>query len=87
MNHNLSTIAANLTAAIADLEQREAALAAAAERLSQDQAVAAAYREGGHDMRRQILALITLQMDMLRHGGAPHLVLSTLTQQILDLTP
>ena len=83
----LSTLAADLTASLADLEQREAALAAAAEQLSQDRAVAAAFRDGGHHMRRQILALIDCQLEALRHGGAPALVLTTLTQQIHDLTP
>ena len=83
----LSTLAADLTASLADLEQREAALAAAAEQLSQDRAVAGAYRDGGHNMRRQILALIDCQLEALRHGGAPAVVLTTLTRQILELNP
>lgn len=78
------TLAATFAAALADLEQREAALAGAMEQLSQERAVQASYRDGIRHERQRILLLIAAQIDTLTRSGNNHLILTALQRQITD---
>jgi hypothetical protein len=75
----LDSLRRDLDAAAAD---REAALAAAAEQLSQDNAVQAAYRQGQAAERSRLLVLIDLQLQHLPPSGAAGMVLQTLRRMV-----
>jgi hypothetical protein len=60
----------------------QAAVAAAAEQLSQDAAVRAAWQQGGTAERDRITALIDHQLEQLNRGGTNALVLTALRRQI-----
>lgn len=66
----------------AELDQREADLAAAAELLSQDAAVAAAYAAGVAQERRRVVMEIDLQLEYLNYGGINAVSLQTLRDRI-----
>ena len=70
---------------LADLEQREQSVAQAAELLSQEPAIAAAWQQGGMDERDRVAALIDLQLDQLSRGGINALVLTALRRQVLEV--
>ena len=61
---------------------REAAVAQAAEQLTQDAAVQAAYRQGQAAEQRRLLVLIDLQLQHLPPGGAAGMVLQTLRRMV-----
>ena len=58
-----------LDAILDEIETRERDVAAAAEHLSQDDAVRAAWRQGGHAMRGRILLLIDQVGGIACHTG------------------
>lgn len=66
------------------VEAREQELAAAAEELSQDSAVQAAFQAGVECERCRVLTLISIQLDLLKRGGTNALVLEALRRQILE---
>lgn len=80
------TLAASALTALVDVErqldEREAALASAAELLSLDARVQAAYNQGQHDKQLQILALIDQQSELLNRSGLSLTVLNTLRRTI-----
>jgi fatty acid/phospholipid biosynthesis enzyme len=80
-----SELNALIEAAAADLEQREQSLAAAAEQLSQDAAVQAAWRQGSAAMQGHVVALIDRQLDALRSGGVNATCLATLRRMVMEI--
>jgi hypothetical protein len=72
---------------VEQLEARERELAHAAEALSQDTAVQAAFQQGVEYERRRVLTLISIQMDLLKRGGTNALVLGALSRQVRELQP
>lgn len=63
---------------------RDAELAAAAEQLTQDRAVRAAYRQGQAAEQRRLVVLIDLQLQHLPPGSAAGMVLQTLRRMVED---
>lgn len=80
----LQQLAAEADAYVRAVEQREREVAAAAEALSQDAAVQAAFRQGAEHERGRVLALITAQQDQLARGGINALILTALRRQVLE---
>jgi hypothetical protein len=80
-------LTAEAEAYVQQVEAREAEIAAAAEALSQDAAVQAAFRQGAQHERGRVLALITAQLDQLTRGGMNALVLEGLRRQVLEAEP
>ena len=70
---------------LADLEQREQSVAQAAEQLSQEPAIAAAWHQGGMAERDRVAALIDHQLDQLSRGGINAVVLTALRRQVLEV--
>lgn len=68
------------------IEAQQAAAAAAIEEAHSSRAVAAAYDQGRHDQRQQILAMIQEQRSYLRVGGTNALSLATLAKAIAELS-
>jgi len=60
-------------------------LAAAAEQLSQEAAVRAAWQQGGRHERNRVTALIDLQLDQLNRSGVNAGVLATLRRMVLEV--
>ena len=71
---------------VEQLEARERELAHAAEALSQDTAVQAAFQQGVEYERRRVLTLISIQLDLLKRGGTNALVLGALSRQVRGLS-
>ena len=69
------------------MEAREQDLAAAAEQLSQDAAVRAAFKQGIQHERGRVLALLDHQQGLLKRGGINALVLDALRRQVQELQP
>ena len=69
----------------AAIEAEQCALARAAEQLTQERAVQAAWQQAGAAMKAKILALIDTQLDMLQRGGTNALVLTALRRQVLEV--
>ena len=67
---------------IAELEEREQAIATAAEQLSQDAAVKAAYACGQATERGRILTMIQYQLDTLQRAGHEALCLRALARNL-----
>ncbi len=67
------------------IEQEQRSLAAAAEQLSQDLAVQAAWRQGGAAMQGRIVALIDQQLATLHHGGMNATCLETLRRMVMEV--
>ena len=72
---------------LADLDDREQAIAEAAELLSESAAVQAAWRQGAASERDRVLALIDHQLDQLSRGGTNAVVLTTLRRMVLEAQP
>lgn len=70
---------------LADLEQREQSVAQAAEQLSQEPAIAAAWHQGGLRERDRVLLLIDHQLNQLKRGGINAVVLTTLRRMLLEV--
>jgi hypothetical protein len=71
-----------LDALLDEIQTRERDVAAAAEHLSQDDAVRAAWRQGGHAMRGRILLLIDQQLTALGRAGMNRGLLTALRRQV-----
>jgi hypothetical protein len=74
-----------LLARESELDQREAAIAAAAEAPWESMAVQQAEQVGAETRTLQILALLEQQLDWLESNSPPAIVLGTLREQILNL--
>lgn len=73
---------AKLQAQRQELEQREAALAAAMELASVDPAVRAAFRDGCKEERSRVLTLIDAQLDALAQTSISRTLLHTLRRMV-----
>jgi len=69
----------------AAIEAEQCALARAAEQLTQERAVQAAWQQALTTERDRILALIDTQLDTLQRGGTNALVLTALRRQVLEV--
>ena len=67
------------------VEARERDLAAAAEALSQDSAVQAAFSQGQQHERDRIVSLIDHQLALLQRSGTNALVLGALRRQVREV--
>ena len=85
VRQQLDTLLARMTADHQALEQREQQMAQAAEQLSQEPAIAAAWQQGGMAERDRVAALIDHQIDQLSRGGVNALVLTALRRQVLEV--
>ena len=74
-----------LDALLADLEAREQSVAQAAELLSQEPAIAAAWQQGGMAQLDRVVALIDHQLEQLSRGGVNAIVLTALRRQVLEV--
>jgi hypothetical protein len=74
-----------LDALLDELEDRERTVAIASEHLSQDDAVRAAWRQGGQAMRGMIILLIDQQLAQLNRAGMNRGLLTALRRQVEDL--
>ena len=81
----LDELLAQLATDRAMLIDRERAIAAATEQLSQDAAVCAAWQQGGEAMRGRVIALIDHQLEMLGNRGACVTVLQTQRRMVLEV--
>lgn len=72
--------------AAAAIEHEQHSIAVAAEQLSQDRAVQAAWRQGGAAMQGQVIALIDQQLSMLNRGGTNATCLETLRRMVMEVT-
>ena len=77
-----SDLDAAAAARAAELDRREAELARGVELLSQDAAVAAAYRQGQADEQRRLLTLIDLQLEHLAPTSVARTVLHSLRRMV-----
>lgn len=80
----LRQLSALIEKAAATIEHEQRSIAAAAEQLSQDRAVQAAWRQGGAAMQGRIVALIDAQLSTLQRGGINATCLQTLRRQVLE---
>ena len=81
----LDELLAQLNADHQALRDRERDVAAQVERLNQQAAVQAAWRESGAAMKGRILALIDLQLEQLQRSGTNAIVLNALRKQVLEV--
>lgn len=80
-----SDLDAAAAARAAELDRREAELARSLELMSQDAAVAAAYRQGQTDEQRRLLTLIDLQLEHLAPTSVARTVLHSLRRMVEGL--
>lgn len=66
------------------IEARERELATAAEALSLDSAVQAAFKQGIQHERGRVLTLIATQLDLLKRGGTNALALEAHRRMVLE---
>ena len=85
VRQQLDTLLAQITIDHQALDKREQQLAQAAEQLSQEAAVRAAWQQGGRHERNRVAALIDLQLDQLNRGGVNAGVLATLRRMVLEV--
>jgi hypothetical protein len=83
--NRLDALVAEITSERAAIEAEQCALARAAEQLTQERAVQAAWQQALTTERDRILALIDTQLDMLQRGGTNALVLTALRRQVLEV--
>lgn len=80
----IAELRALIERAAAAIEQEQHSIAAAAEQLSQDRAVQAAWRQGGAAMQERIVALIDQQLATLQQGGINATCLETLRRMVIE---
>ena len=85
VRQQFDALLARMTADHQAIEERERQLAQAAEQLSQEPAIAAAWQQGGRHERDRVAALIDHQLDQLRRGGTNAVVLTTLRRMVLEV--
>lgn len=89
MPTNLTTLREQLNTIIEtaarQIEERETAIAEATEHLSQDQAVRAAWRQGGAEMQGRVAALIDAMRAELCRTGISAQCLTTLRRQVMEV--
>jgi hypothetical protein len=83
----LKQLTAEVVAQADQLDERVRELALAAEQLSQDAAVQAAYQQGIEQERWRVLTLISIQQNQLSRGGTNAMVLAALRRQVREVQP
>ena len=83
----LKQLTAEVVAQADQLDERERQLALAAEQLSQDAAVQAAFNQGIQQERQRTLTLISIQQGQLSRGGLNALILEALRRQVQEVQP
>ena len=81
---DIKAVARQLEQLAQEIDEREAAMAAAMELLSVDGAVMAAYRDGRRDERERITDLIDNQLNQLDKVGIQPLALKALRRQVME---
>jgi hypothetical protein len=87
VRQQLDTLLARMTADHQALQQREQQVAQAAEQLSQEPAIVAAWQQGGAAERDRVLMLIDHQLDQLKRGGTNAVVLTALRRMVVEAQP
>jgi hypothetical protein len=82
---SLRKLTAEAVAFAEQLDAREQELAAAAEQLSQDPAVQAAFSQGSQHERDRVVSLIDHQLALLQMAGTNALVLRALRRQVREV--
>jgi hypothetical protein len=82
---SLRELTAEAVAFAEQLDAREQELAAAAEQLSQDPAVQAAFSQGSQHERDRVVSLIDHQLALLQMAGTNALVLRALRRQVREV--
>jgi hypothetical protein len=85
VRQQLDTLLARMIADHQALQQREQQVAQAAEQLSQEPAIVAAWQQGGAAERDRVVALIDHQLDQLKRGGTNAVVLATLRRMVVEV--
>ena len=80
----ITTTRMQLDSLLREIEDREKAVAAAFEDLSQDAGVRAAFQQGGQAKERQVLFLIDCQMASLSSAGMSRGILTALRRQVVE---
>lgn len=70
---------------LADLDDREQAIAQAAEMLTESAVVQAALHQGAASERHRVAMLIDQQLDHLKRGGTNAVVLTALRKMVLEV--
>ena len=83
----ITQVRQQLDTLLADIDDREQAIAQAAEQLSQTPAVQAAWQQGQLAERDRVLLLIDHQLDQLKRGGVNALVLTALRRMVAEVEP
>jgi hypothetical protein len=81
----INEIHQQLNSMLASLDEREQAIAQAAEMLTESAAVQAAWHQGAASERDRVVVLIDHQLDQLKRGGTNALVLETLRRTVLEV--
>ena len=81
----ITEVRQQLNSLLADLDEREQAIALAAEMLTESAVVRAALHQGAASERDRLLMLIDLQLDQLNRGGVNAGVLCTLRRMVLEV--
>ena len=81
----INEIHQQLNSMLASLDEREQAIAQAAEMLTESAAVQAALHQGATSMLDRVLMLIDHQLGQLNRGGTNALVLETLRRTVLEV--
>ena len=81
----INEIHQQLNSMLASLDEREQAIAQAAEMLTESAAVQAALHQGAASERDRVVVLIDHQLDQLKRGGTNALVLETLRRTVLEV--
>ena len=81
----LTQVRQQLDSLLADLDEREQAIALAAEMLTESAVVQAAWHQGGLRERDRVLLLIDHQLDQLKRGGINAVVLTTLRRMVSEV--
>jgi hypothetical protein len=87
LRSQLDSVLAQLATDRAALIEREREVAAAAEQLSQETSVQAAWQHGCRYERDRVAALIDHQLDQLQRGGMNATVLQALRRMVLEVEP
>lgn len=81
----IDEIRQQLGSMLASIDEREQAIAQAAEMLTESAVVQAALHQGAASERDRVLALIDHQVDQLNRGGTNALVLRTLRRMVAEV--
>jgi hypothetical protein len=85
MATTITEVRQQLDTLLADLDEREQAIAQAAEMLTESAVVQAALHQGAASERDRVLLLIDHQLDQLKRGGTNAVVLTALRRMVAEV--